>query len=38
MSSLDGSTLQRLNARVQVNGESPESVAADYLKTKGLVP
>ena len=29
--------LQQLNARVQVNGESAESVAADYLKTRGLV-
>lgn len=37
MASLDGATLQRLNARVQVDGESAESVAADYLKSQGLV-
>ncbi len=37
MTGLDGATLQQLNARVQVNGESAESVAADYLKSKGLV-
>lgn len=38
MASLDTATLQRLNARVQVDGESAESVAADYLKAKVLVP
>jgi osmoprotectant transport system substrate-binding protein len=38
MASFDTATLQRLNARVQVDGESAESVAADYLKAKGLVP
>ncbi len=37
MASFDTATLQRLNARVQVDGESAESVAADYLKAKGLV-
>jgi osmoprotectant transport system substrate-binding protein len=37
MASLDGATLQRLNARVQVDGESPAAVAADYLKSKGLL-
>jgi osmoprotectant transport system substrate-binding protein len=37
MESLDRATLQQLNERVQVDGESTESVAADYLKTKGLL-
>ena len=37
MASLDGATLQQLNARVQVNGESAESVAEDYLKTRGFL-
>ena len=37
MASLDGATLQQLNARVQVNGESAESVAEDYLKTRGYL-
>ncbi len=37
MESLSGEKLQRLNARVQVNGESAESVAADYLRTQGLL-
>jgi len=37
MQSLDRDTLQRLNSRVQVDGESVESVAADYLKRKGLL-
>ena len=35
MESLDRETLQRLNARVQINGESDEGVAVDYLKSKG---
>ncbi len=34
---LDLVTLQTLNARIQVNGESPDAVAADYLKKKGLL-
>jgi len=34
---LDLVTLQNLNARIQVNGESPDAVAADYLKTKGFI-
>ena len=34
MESLDRETLQRLNARVQINGESDEAVAVDYLKSK----
>ena len=29
-------TLQKLNARVQIDGESDQAVAADYLKTQGL--
>ena len=36
-SSLDLKTLQTLNGRIQVNGESAKDVAADYLKSKGLV-
>ena len=35
--SLDLTTLQSLNARVQVGGEAAKSVATDYLKTKGFV-
>lgn len=30
-------TLQSLNARVAVNGESPDAVAASYLKAKGFI-
>ena len=37
MESFDRETLQRLNARVQVDGESDEAVAVDYLKTRGLL-
>ncbi|HSY08190.1 MAG TPA: glycine betaine ABC transporter substrate-binding protein [Steroidobacteraceae bacterium] len=37
MESFNRETLQRLNARVQVNGESVESVAEDYLKSKGFL-
>ncbi len=37
MESLDRATLQKLNERVQVDGESAESVAADYLKAKGFL-
>lgn len=37
MDSFDGPTLQRLNARVQIDGESAESVAEDYLKARGLL-
>jgi osmoprotectant transport system substrate-binding protein len=36
MESFTRDQLQRLNARVQINGESIESVADDYLKSKGL--
>lgn len=35
--SLDLKTLQALNGRIQVNGESAKEVAASYLKTKGLL-
>jgi osmoprotectant transport system substrate-binding protein len=37
MKSFNRETLQALNARVQVNGESVESVAEDYLKSKGFL-
>ena len=37
MQSFDGATLQQLNARVQINGESHEAVAADYLRAKGFL-
>jgi osmoprotectant transport system substrate-binding protein len=36
MESLDRETLQRLNERVQVDGEAIESVARSYLERKGL--
>ena len=35
--SLDGATLQKLNARIAVNGEEGRQVAASYLKSKGYV-
>ncbi len=38
MQSLSRETLQRLNARVQVDGESPEAVARDYLRSRRLLP
>jgi len=37
MESFSRETLQRLNARVQVNGESAESVAEDYLRERGFL-
>lgn len=37
MESFTRETLQRLNARVQVNGESAESVAEDYLRAQGFL-
>ena len=37
MESFTRETLQRLNARVQVNGESAESVAEDYLRERGFL-
>lgn len=35
--SLDLTTLQNLNARVQVGGEAARTVAAEYLKSKGFL-
>lgn len=35
--SLDLTTLQTLNARVQIGGEPAKAVAEDYLKSKGLL-
>ena len=37
MESFTRETLQRLNARVQVNGEAAEAVAQDYLRERGLL-
>jgi len=37
MESFTRETLQRLNARVQVNGESAEEVAEDYLRQRGFL-
>jgi osmoprotectant transport system substrate-binding protein len=37
MESFDRATLQRLNERVQINGESDEVVAADYLRSRGFL-
>ncbi|HXW73396.1 MAG TPA: glycine betaine ABC transporter substrate-binding protein [Steroidobacteraceae bacterium] len=37
MDSFDRETLQQLNARVQVNGESDEVVALDYLRSRGFL-
>ena len=34
---LDGPTLQRLNAKIAVEGQDAKKVAADYLKSKGFV-
>lgn len=34
---LDVATLQELNARIQVNGESAETVAKDFLTSNGLI-
>ena len=34
---LDLETLQRLNARIQLGGESAQSVAQDYLQSEGLL-
>lgn len=38
MESFDRDALQELNARVQINGEPPVSVAADYLRRHGFLP
>lgn len=35
--SLDLKTLQTLNARIQVNGESADAVVTDFLKKKGFI-
>lgn len=37
MVSLDSDTLRRLNARVQIDGESAQVVAADYLRAQGFM-
>src|SRR2546430_3567060 len=37
MESFSRETLQQLNARVQIDGESEGSVAEDYLKAKGFL-
>jgi osmoprotectant transport system substrate-binding protein len=37
MRSFDRATLQQLNARVQIDGESAQAVAEDYLKARGLL-
>ena len=37
MASFDRAELEALNARVQISGEPTESVAAEYLRTKGFV-
>jgi len=37
MESFDTETLQQLNERVQIDGESDEAVAADYLRSRGLL-
>ncbi|TLZ17360.1 MAG: ABC transporter substrate-binding protein [Gammaproteobacteria bacterium] len=37
MESLGTDALQRLNARVQIDGESEQSVAEDYLRAKGFL-
>ena len=37
MQSFTTESLQQLNARVQIDGESEESVAADYLRARGFL-
>ena len=37
MESFDSATLQQLNARTQINGESDEAVARDYLRSRGFL-
>jgi osmoprotectant transport system substrate-binding protein len=37
MQSLTRDKLQRLNARVQVNGEAAEAVAQEYLRAEGFI-
>ncbi len=35
--SLDGPTLQQLNAHIQLEGQDPRKVAGDYLRSKGFI-
>ena len=35
---LDGPTLQGLNAKIQLEGQDAKKVAAEFLRTKGLIP
>ena len=37
MASFTRESLQALNARVQIDGESAEEVAGDYLRSKGFI-
>jgi glycine betaine/choline ABC-type transport system substrate-binding protein len=37
MEGLTTQELQKLNERVQIDGESDQEVAADYLRTRGLL-
>jgi osmoprotectant transport system substrate-binding protein len=37
MQSFTAASLQKLNERVQINGESDQSVAADYLRAQGFL-
>jgi len=37
MESFDRATLEELNARIQISGEPPISVAEDYLRSRGLL-
>ena len=37
MAGLDAATLRQLNARVQVDGESAQAVAGDYLRARGYL-
>jgi osmoprotectant transport system substrate-binding protein len=37
MQSFSRQSLQELNARVQINGESTQAVAEEYLKSKGFL-
>ncbi|HKD55806.1 MAG TPA: glycine betaine ABC transporter substrate-binding protein [Steroidobacteraceae bacterium] len=37
MESFDRATLQQLNARVQIDGESDDAVASDYLRSRGFL-
>ena len=34
---LDGPTLQKLNAKIAVEGQDAKKVSADYLRTKNLI-